>query len=75
MAAITIEKRVPDLDERIDDIPRLINKRFAHIRAQMDALDARVGTVKARVDAVMAEVRTLPRVLAEMLDERAKRGR
>ena len=81
MATKTIEKRVSDLEEIIDDIPRLINVRFSFVRAQLDALDARIGTVEAKVDrldtrlsGVEAKIEALPRVLAEMLDERAKRG-
>ena len=76
-----MEKRVSDLEEIIDDIPRLINMRFSFMRAQLDALEGRVGTVEAKVDklgthlsALDAKVEALPRVLAEMLDERAKRG-
>ena len=89
MAIKTIEKRASDLEEIIDDIPRLINIRFTFIRAQLDALDARIGIVEAKVDrlevrvsavesglsALAAKIDALPRVLAEMLDERAKRGR
>jgi septal ring factor EnvC (AmiA/AmiB activator) len=81
MATKSIEKRVSDLEEIIDDIPRLINMRFSFIRAQLDAVDARIGTVEAKVDrmdtrlsAVEAKIDSLPRVLAEMLDERAKRS-
>jgi septal ring factor EnvC (AmiA/AmiB activator) len=81
MATKSIEKRVSDLEEIIDDIPRLINMRFSFMRAQLDALDARIGTVEAKVDrmdtrlsAVEAKIDSLPRVLAEMLDERAKRS-
>jgi hypothetical protein len=74
MATKTIEKRVSDLEEIVDDIPRLINVRFSFVRAQLDALDARIGTVEAKLDALRTEVRALPRVLAEMLDEREKRG-
>jgi len=72
---------VSDLEEIIDDIPRLINMRFSFMRAQLDALDARIGTVEAKVDrmdtrlsAMEAKIDSLPRVLAEMLDERAKRS-
>jgi hypothetical protein len=64
-----------------DDIPRLINLRFAHVRDQLDALDARVSTVEAKVDnmrvelhTVKTELQALPRVLAELLDERDKRN-
>ena len=81
MATKPIEKRVSDLEEIIDDIPRLANMRFSFMRAQLDAVDARVGTVEAKVDrvdhrlsALEAKVDALPRVLAETLDERAKRG-
>ncbi len=81
MATKTIEKRVSDLEEIIDDIPRLINVCFSFVRAQLDALDARIGTVEAKVDrldtrlsGVEAKIEALPRVLAEMLNERAKRG-
>jgi chromosome segregation ATPase len=87
VATKTIEKRVSDPEEIIDDIPRLINMRFSFVRAQLDALDARIGTVEAKVDkleariggvevkvdSLRAEVQTLPRVLAEMLDERDRR--
>jgi chromosome segregation ATPase len=96
MVTKTIEKRVSDLEEVVDDIPRLIDIRFAYIRAQMDSLDARVGTVEAKVDRLQAEVAgvraeisgvpaeiagarakidALPGVLADMLDERGRRGR
>ena len=74
MAAKTLEKRVSDLEEIFDDVPRLINIRFAYVRSQLDALDARIGTVEAKVDRLTTEVRALPRVIAEMLDEREKRG-
>ena len=102
MVEKTIEKRVSDLEEMVDDIPRLINVRFTFIRAQLDALDARIGTVEAKVDRletriasleanvdrldtrmslletrvsnIETKIDALPRVLAEMLDERDKRG-
>jgi hypothetical protein len=88
MAAKPIEKRVSDLEEIIDDIPRLINMRLSFMRAQLDALDARIGTVEAKVDkldhrvsvveaeirGMRSEVQALPRVLAEMLDERSVGG-
>ncbi len=59
----------------IEEVPRLINMRFAHMRAQLDALDPRVSTLEVKLDNVRSEVQALPRVLAEMLDERARRGR
>jgi chaperonin cofactor prefoldin len=74
MATKTLEKRVSDLEEMVEDVPRLINMRFAHMRAQLDALDARVATLEVKMDNMRAELQALPRVLAEMLDERAKRG-
>ncbi len=74
MATKSIEKRVSDLEEMVEDVPRLINMRFAHMRAQLDALDARVSTVEVKLDNVRSELQALPRVLAEMLDERAKRA-
>jgi hypothetical protein len=75
MAARSIEKRASDLEEMVEDVPSLINMRFAHMRAQLDALDARVATMEVKLDNVRTELQALPRVLAEMLDERAKRGR
>ena len=75
MATKTLEKRVPDLEEIIDDIPRLINRRFAHVRAQLDGRDARVGTREFKVDGIRAELRAPPRVLAEMLDSQLYRFR
>jgi prefoldin subunit 5 len=88
VATKTIEKRVSDPEEMFEDVPRLINMRFAYVRSQLDALDARVSTVEAKVDnvraelqgvkselqSVRAEVQAMPRVIAEMLDERTKRG-
>ena len=102
MAARTMEQRGSDREAMVDDIPRLINIRFAHAQAQLDGLDARVSTVEAKIDrisfefqalksevqtvksevqtvksevqAVKSEVQALPRILADMLDERAKRG-
>jgi len=59
----------------IEEVPRLINMRFAHMRAQLDALPPRVSTLEVKLDNVRSEVQALPRVLAEMLDERARRGR
>jgi cell division protein FtsB len=73
MATKSIE-RVSDLEEMVEDVPRLINMRFAHMRAQLDALDARVATLEVKLDNVRSELQALPRVLAEMLDERAKRS-
>jgi hypothetical protein len=82
MATKTMEKRVSDLEEMVGDVPRLINLRFSHTRAQLDALDARGSTVEAKVDRltvrvadVDAKIEALPRVLAEMLDGRAKPGK
>jgi prefoldin subunit 5 len=89
MVAKAMEKRVSDLEEMVDDVPRLINVRFSFVRAQLDALDARIGTVEAKVDkletriagleakvdALREEIRAMPRILAEMLDERERRGR
>ena len=59
------------------------------IRAQLDGLDARVSTVEAKIDNLRSDLQTLkaevqslkvqlealPRILAEMLDERERRGR
>ena len=82
MATKTIEKRVSDLEEMVEDVPRLINMRFAYMRAQLDTLDARLSTVEAKIDrmdtrisGIEGKVDALPRVLAEMLDERAKRSK
>jgi predicted nucleic acid-binding Zn-ribbon protein len=79
MAAKTMEKRVADLEELVEH--RVVNMRFLTMRAHLDALDARVGTVEVKIDALRtelqslkSEVRALPKLLAEMLDERAKRG-
>jgi hypothetical protein len=92
--ADTIEKRVSDLEEMVGDIPRLINIRFAHTRAQLDAIDARIGTLEVKIDrsdarlvsaeqglgevrqrlaTVETKIDALPRVIAEMLDERDRR--
>jgi hypothetical protein len=73
MAEPTIEKRVSILEEMVEDVPRLVNLRFSFLRSQIEAVDARVGTVEAKVDRLHAEVQALPRVLAEMLDERDRR--
>jgi hypothetical protein len=67
MAIKPIERRVTDLEEMVEDVPRLLNLRFSFVRAQLETLDARLSTVEAKIDA-------LPRVLAQMLDERGKRG-
>ena len=75
MATKTMEKRVSDLEEMVEDVPRLINLRFSFIRAQLDAPDARISTIDAKVDRLANRVEALPRVLAEMLDERENRGR
>jgi hypothetical protein len=85
MATKSIEKRVSDLEAMVDDVPRLINVRFAFVRAQIEALDAKVGTVDAKVErlestlgarlsSLDAKVDALPQLLADMMDERAKRG-
>ena len=57
MVAKMVEKRVSDLAETVDDIPRLINMRFTYIRLHLDALDARVATVETKLDALRQEVR------------------
>ena len=82
MVAKTMEKRASDLEEMVDDIPRLINIRFTHVRIQLDSLEARIGIVETKVDrletrmaSMEGKIEALPRVLAEMLDEREKRGR
>ena len=64
--ADTIEKRVSDLEEMVGDIPRIVNYRFDLVRDQLAAQSARLAAVEAKIDA-------LPRVLAEMLDERERR--
>jgi hypothetical protein len=74
MATKSLEKRVSDIEEMVEDVPRLINMRFAHMRAQLDALDARVATLEIKIDNVRAELQALPRVIAEMLDVRGTRG-
>lgn len=82
--ADAIERRVSELEEMVGDIPRLINIRFSHTRAQLEALDARMGTlevkfdrldheVKQRLTTLEAKIDALPRILAEMLDERDRR--
>ena len=77
MATKTIEKRMSDLEEQVDDIPRLLNMRFEYVRAQLDMVDARVSTVEAnigrvetRLSSVEGKIDALPRVLAGMLDAR-----
>jgi hypothetical protein len=82
MAPKTMEKRVSDLEEMVDDIPRLINIRSTHVGIQLDALDARIGIVETKVDrlephiaSLETKIDALPRVLADMLEERDKRGR
>jgi hypothetical protein len=64
--ADTIEKRVSDLEEMVGDIPRIVNYRFDLVRDQLAAQGARLAAVEGKIDA-------LPRVLAEMLDERERR--
>ena len=80
MADTALEKRVSMLEEMVEDVPRLVNLRFSFLRSQIEALDARVGAVDAKVDrmvgqlaALEAKVDTLPRVFAEVLDERDRR--
>ena len=68
MATKTLEKRVSDLEESVDDIPRLLSMRFEYVRAQLDLVNARLSALEAKVDA-------MPRVIAEMLDERDKRSK
>jgi len=82
MATKTLEKPVTDLETMIDDVPGFINARFTYIRAQLDTLDARasdrldvrVSNLDAPVSSVEAKLDALPRVLAEMLDERDRRS-
>ena len=85
--ADTIEKRVGDLEQMDWDIPRLINMRFDGVRDQLNAQSARLDAQSARLDAQSArldaqgarlatlegKIDALPRVLAEMLDERERR--
>lgn len=56
---------IPDL---IEARLRLTDSRVARVQTEVTGLARRVSSLEAKVDA-------LPRVLAEMLDERAKQGR
>ncbi len=56
---------IPDL---IEARLRLTDSRVARVQTEVTGLARRVSSLVAKVDA-------LPRVLAEMLDERAKQGR
>jgi chromosome segregation ATPase len=56
MATKPIDKHVFELEEMVGDIPRLINLRFSHTRAQLDALDARLGTVEIKIDGLRTEM-------------------
>jgi hypothetical protein len=79
MATKTMERRVSDLEEVVDDIPRLINVRFTHVRIQLDArtgiVETKVDRLEARIAGLEAKIDALPRVLADMLEERDERGR
>jgi uncharacterized coiled-coil protein SlyX len=63
-----LEQRVADLHGIIDDV------RFAHLRAVIDTLEARVAAVEVKLDTMRSEIKALPSILVAMLDERAKRG-
>ena len=66
----SIKQRVSDLEERVGDIPRIVNCRFDLVRDQLSAQGARLATVKAKIDALP---RILAEMLPEMLDERDRR--
>jgi hypothetical protein len=59
--------RVSDLEEMVGDIPGIINIRFAHIRAQLEALDARLGTVELKIDRLNNEVQGLRREIPDLI--------
>ena len=78
----TVLERIAKCEEEIDQLKsewqgipdllevrlRLTDSRVARVQTEVTGLARRVGSLEAKVDA-------LPRVLAEMLDERGKKDR
>ena len=75
----TIEDRVSRLEERVgllenewQNIPELIEMRFRLTDSKIARLQTDMTVVKRDVAELKSGMEALPRVLAEMLDERGK---
>jgi chromosome segregation ATPase len=57
--AKSIEQRVGDLEQIIEDLPGILNVRFAQAESERDEIKARLAGVDARVAGVDAKIETL----------------
>ena len=54
-----IEERVGDLEQIIEDLPGILNVRFAQAKSERDEIKARVAGVDARVAGLDAKIEGL----------------
>ena len=75
----TMDKRVADLEQMVGDIPDLLNIRFsrvdrdiASVRQSTAELAGSLADIGLRLTRIERSLEALPRVLAEMLNERKR---
>lgn len=69
MATKTIEQRVTDPEQMLADVPGIANLRFSFVRAQMEALDAQLGSHSAKVDRMGVRLTQVEQGLQEVRSE------
>ena len=67
------EGRFEFISGQLREIQLYMHARFAEVDKRFDRLEVRVDKLEAKFDKLDAKVDALPRVIAEMLDERRPR--
>jgi hypothetical protein len=76
MPVETLEQRVAHLEEMVQDIPDLLNIRFARVdrqlaevREQLAHHAQRLTEIDRKLETALTEIRVLPEVLARVIKE------
>ena len=69
-----IEERVTRLEREVQSIPEILDLQGRLNESRFAALFAEIDGIKRKLDGVIGEVKALPRILAEMLAERDRKG-
>jgi len=63
----TFAKRLSDIEDVVADLPAILNVRFDHAAAERAEIRADVASLKTALSDLHAEVKALPRAVAELL--------
>ena len=69
-----MEQRVAHLEREVTSIPEILDLQARVNESRFSALFAEVDGIKRKLDSLEREVKALPRILAEMLAERERKG-